>query len=67
MGTIDEQLFGYATPDDAGAADPVLLRYPDLGAMTRGDARRAHAARTRTDYKQIKVKLGHGMLLTLDG
>ena len=56
---VDEQLLGHAAADDAGAADAILLRDGDLGAVAGRDARRAHAARAGADHEQIVVELGH--------
>ena len=58
MRGIDKQLFRHAAPDDAGAAIAVFLGHGHAGAMAGGDARGPYAARTGTDYKQVKV-VGH--------
>src|SRR5262245_39904666 len=52
---IDEKLFRHATADDAGAADPVFLRDHDARTVAGGDARSAHAARSRADHEQIDI------------
>ena len=56
---IDEELLGHAAADHAGAADAVLLRDHDPGAVAGGDARRARAARACPDDEQIDVELSH--------
>src|SRR5687767_7724528 len=57
MGAVNEQLFGHAAADDAGAADPVLLGDRDLGVMRCRNPRRAHAARSRAYHEQVEI--GH--------
>ena len=57
MRAVDEQLLGHAAADHAGAADLIFLGDRDPGAMRRGDARGAHAARPGADHEQVEV--GH--------
>ncbi len=61
MRAIDEQLLGHAAADDAGAADAIFLGHRDLRAVGRRNARRARAARARTDDEKVVVILSHVM------
>ena len=56
---IDQKLFRHAAADHAGAAEAVFLRQHDAGAMLRGNARGAHAARAAADDEQIDVEIRH--------
>ncbi len=56
MAGVDEQFLRHAAANDAGAADPVLLRDRDARACTRRHARRTHAAGTAADDEQIIVE-----------
>ena len=47
---VDEQLFGNAAADHAGAADTILLGHHDARAITGSDPRGAHAARACSDH-----------------
>src|SRR5262245_45441477 len=58
---IHQQLFGNTAANDAGPAEPVFLRKGDLGAMTRGHAGGAHAARSTTHHEQIVIVPIHAM------
>jgi hypothetical protein len=48
---VDEQLLRHTAADHARAADTVLLRDRDAGAMVGRDACRPHTARARSDDK----------------
>ena len=52
---IDEELLRHAAADHAGAADPILLGDHHLGAVTRGDPRRPHAAGAGADDEEVDV------------
>ncbi|MCY1525453.1 hypothetical protein D9M68_604320 [compost metagenome] len=56
MGAIDQQLLGHAAHVDAGAAQVTAFRHGHARAEAGREARRAHAAGTRADHKQIKIK-----------
>src|SRR5579862_1459428 len=56
---IDQKLFRYAAADDAGAAEAVFLGERDARAVLRGNAGRAHAARTAANDEKVKVEIGH--------
>ena len=53
---VDHELLRHAAPDDAGAADPVLLRQHHLGARTGRDPGRAYAARPASDDEEINIE-----------
>ena len=56
---VDQQLLRHAAADHAGAADAIFLRQHHARAVTRGDARGAHAARAAADDEQIGIEVGH--------
>jgi len=56
MRAVDEQFLGHAAADDARAADLIFLGHGDARAIGRGNARSAHAARSGTDYEQVKIR-----------
>src|SRR3981189_242055 len=51
-GRVDEQLLRHAAPDDAGSADPVLLREYHFCAVGGRDARSPEAARAPADNEK---------------
>ena len=53
---VDEQFLGHAAADHAGAANLVLLGDRHASAISRSDARRAHAARAGADHEQVKIR-----------
>ena len=55
---VDQQLLRNAAANDARAADPVLLRDHDPGAIAGGDARGAYAARAAADNEKIDLAVG---------
>ena len=61
---VDQQLLGHAAPDDAGAADPELLRHRHARAVRGGDAAGAHPAGAGADGEQVVV-VSHGSLGSL--
>src|SRR5690606_449898 len=56
---INQQLLRHATPDDTGAAEPVLFREGNPRPMSGRDPGRPHPARATADYEQVEVVLGH--------
>src|SRR5690606_8083624 len=58
----DQQLLGYATADNAGAAVAELLGDHHPGAMARGDAGRAHTTRAATDHEEIHLPVHRAFL-----
>ncbi len=50
------ELLRHAAADDASPADAAFLRDQGPRAMTGGDPRRAHAARSRADHEEIDVE-----------
>ena len=56
MAGIDKQFFWHATANNACAAHPKLLGHRHTRAIARAHARRAHAAATGSDDKQVIVK-----------
>ena len=56
---VDQKLFRHAAADHAGAADAEFLRHHHARAVTRRDARGAHAARARSNDKEIDVVIRH--------
>ena len=55
FGGVDHVLLGDAAAHDAGAARPVLLRNPHLGAGHCNEPRGAHPAGSRADGEQVVV------------
>ncbi len=53
---VDQQLLGDAAAHHAGAAVAEFLGDRHLGAVARGDARRAHAAGAGADHEQVEVE-----------
>ena len=63
---VDEELLRHAAADHAGAADPILLGDHHLGAVTRGDPGRAHAAGAGADDEEVDVvRRGSSQRVTL--
>jgi hypothetical protein len=62
MRGVDQQLFGHAASNDAGATIAVFFGKRDAGAVERSDARCAHAAGPPAYHEEIVVKggVGHG-------
>src|SRR5258708_32382658 len=54
-GCVDEQFLRHAAPDDAGAADPVLLGEHHLRAVGCRDARGPDTARATADDEEVHV------------
>ena len=56
---VDQQLLRHAAADHAGAAEAILLRQHDPGAVPRGNPCGAHPARAAPDDEKIDVVIGH--------
>ena len=59
MGAIDQELFGDAAANDAGAADPKFLAHADAGAVRGGDPGRAHPTRAGADDEEVVIGCRH--------
>src|SRR5262249_28845290 len=51
---VDQKFFRNAAADHAGTAEPEFLGQHDLRPVLGGNARRADAARTASDYEKIR-------------
>src|SRR5882672_6584137 len=66
FGAVHQEFLGNTAADHAGAADAVFLGYHHAGAGLRGNASRAHTARSRADHEQVVVVF-HGRILADTG